>query len=203
MTLAERILQSLRQRPDGVLLRQDVVGLGSPSQVSAALRSLQESGLVQRFGLGIYGETQVVSSLGARQVAQRIFNRLGISAKITETRNGLRVNSQGARIERKLRIGDTPVSYDATKRRQKSAEPQNRFSTPTSRYVFRLARSAGVRYATTYADRWAESVTSLAGDDVRPDATEDALVALKRSGNISGPELVRLAVTHLREKKSA
>lgn len=146
MTLAERILQSLGQQPDGVLLRKDIAGLGSSSGINAALRSLQERGLLQRVGAGAYARPRTSPASGDRQLSEH-------------------------------------------------------FPTPTSRYVFDLVRRSGVHYAKTYADQWAESVTSLAGDAVKPDATEDALVALKRSGNISGPEMVRLAVTHLREKK--
>lgn len=59
-------------------------------------------------------------------------------------------------------------------------------STVTSVYVRALARRARVTYARTYADRWAEAVTRLAGDDVQSDKTDDLLVALRRANKIIG-----------------
>lgn len=54
MDIKGRILQSLRPRRDGLLLRQDAKSFGSPSQVSAALRSLADSGLIEKLDRGIY-----------------------------------------------------------------------------------------------------------------------------------------------------
>ena len=48
MDIKGRILQSLRLRRDGLLLRQDAKSFGSPSQVSAALRSLADSSLIEK-----------------------------------------------------------------------------------------------------------------------------------------------------------
>ena len=46
MNLERRILQSLRPRREGVLLRSDVNHFGSASQVSVALKSLLGKGLI-------------------------------------------------------------------------------------------------------------------------------------------------------------
>lgn len=75
--------------------------------------------------------------------------------------------------------------------------------TPTAKYVSELAASHGVRYQLTYGDVWAHHVTRLSGDEVHTDDTENLLVALARAGKISGAEMTRLTVTHLREKKAA
>ncbi len=47
MDIEGRILQSLRPRRDGVLLRSDVNDVGSPSQVSAALKALLEQAMAR------------------------------------------------------------------------------------------------------------------------------------------------------------
>lgn len=74
--------------------------------------------------------------------------------------------------------------------------------TPTAQYVLDLARTRGISYAQTYADIWANAVTKLAGDEVRPDATDDLLVALARAGKVTPEELVKLTMAHHRELKN-
>ena len=64
MDIKGRILQSLRPRRDGLLLRSDAKPFGSPSQVSAALRSLVESGLMERLDRGVYAKPAKVVQLG-------------------------------------------------------------------------------------------------------------------------------------------
>lgn len=64
MDIKGRILQSLRPRRDGLLLRSDASLFGSPSQVSAALHSLVESGLIARLDRGIYAKPAKVAQLG-------------------------------------------------------------------------------------------------------------------------------------------
>lgn len=69
-------------------------------------------------------------------------------------------------------------------------------------FVARFAASHGVAYRRTALDVWAETVTQLSGDDVRTDATCDLLVALKRRGLLSGAQMARLLVLHLRERRA-
>lgn len=64
MDIKSRILQSLRPRKDGLLLRQDTKSLGSPSQVSVALRSLVDGGLIEKLDRGIYAKPAKVMQLG-------------------------------------------------------------------------------------------------------------------------------------------
>lgn len=73
--------------------------------------------------------------------------------------------------------------------------------TPTGQYVQDLAHRQGVKYIRTYADEWAEAVTNLSDDNVETDETEQLLIALKKSGRISGGEMVQLLVNHLEEDK--
>ena len=68
-------------------------------------------------------------------------------------------------------------------------------------HVRRLAGFHGVRYGPTAADQWAETVTRLAGDDVRSGPVQDLLVALKRAGKLTKADMATLLVNYLRERK--
>jgi hypothetical protein len=69
----------------------------------------------------------------------------------------------------------------------------------TSLFVRALARRERVVYRAIYADRWAEAVTRLGGDEVTSDATDNLLVALARAGKISASEQLRMLVAHHRD----
>lgn len=64
MDLKKRILQSLRPRKAGVLLRSDFRDFGSASQVSVALKALAEEGLIKKIHRGIYAKPGAVELLG-------------------------------------------------------------------------------------------------------------------------------------------
>ncbi|PWC84667.1 hypothetical protein TSH100_17630 [Azospirillum sp. TSH100] len=64
----------------------------------------------------------------------------------------------------------------------------------------RIAKQHGVSYKRTYADAWADNVTQISGDPVIHDDTNDLLVALKRAGAITGPQMVRMLTLHLTKK---
>lgn len=70
----------------------------------------------------------------------------------------------------------------------------------TESRIIALAKSKGVRYQRLADDELAEVVTRLADDDVATDDVEDLVVALKRSGAISGVEMVDLLGQYLNEK---
>ena len=71
MDIKGRILQSLRPRRDGVMLRSDVNALGSPSQVSAALKALLEKGLIIRLDRGIYAKPDKVEKMGRKVLLEQ------------------------------------------------------------------------------------------------------------------------------------
>jgi len=64
MNIERRILQSLRPRREGVLLRSEVNHFGSASQVSAALKSLSEKGLIAKLSRGVYAKPEKVLQCG-------------------------------------------------------------------------------------------------------------------------------------------
>lgn len=65
MNLERRILQSLRPRREGVLLRSEVNHFGSASQVSLALKSLLNKGLIAKLDRGVYAKPEKVVQCGA------------------------------------------------------------------------------------------------------------------------------------------
>lgn len=65
MNLERRILQSLRPRREGVLLRSEVNHFGSASQVSVALKSLLNKGLIAKLDRGVYAKPEKVLQCGA------------------------------------------------------------------------------------------------------------------------------------------
>ncbi len=73
--------------------------------------------------------------------------------------------------------------------------------TPTARFVRDFAKKEGISFKPIFADRWALSVTKLAGDEVKSDSTDDLLVALTRSGKLSPNDMVALVIKHHLELK--
>lgn len=76
MDIEGRILQSLRPRRDGVLLRSDVNDFGSPSQVSAALKALLEKGLITRLDRGIYAKPDKAEQVGRNALLELAMARM-------------------------------------------------------------------------------------------------------------------------------
>ena len=70
-----RILQSLRPRRDGVLLRADVREFGSATQVSAALNALLQKGLLERLDRGVYAKPGAVAQVGKQALLVTALSR--------------------------------------------------------------------------------------------------------------------------------
>jgi hypothetical protein len=67
-------------------------------------------------------------------------------------------------------------------------------------YIRDLAQRHHITAAKTYADVWAEQITSHSGDDVRSDDVERLVIALKKANKVTGAEMVQLLSHYLREK---
>lgn len=70
-------------------------------------------------------------------------------------------------------------------------------------FVQALLDASGLVVRRTALDDFADTVTRLTGDEVYHDATLDQLVTLKRAHRITGRQMARLSVAHLREVKRA
>lgn len=102
MDIEGRILQSLRPRRDGVLLRSDVSGFGSPSQVSAALKALLEKGLITRLDRGVYAKPDQVEQLGKDSLLMQATARIEHNRTLALKRAKQRRNDPTAIYVRQL-----------------------------------------------------------------------------------------------------
>lgn len=214
MKLADRMRQSIRRRSGHVVLRTELAPLGSASQVSEALKALQRDGELLRLGAGVYAKArrdetshEVTPVVDAETLGREV--ALKLKAQVAEGAERARVlDTGGRRVSRKLTLGQKAVRYVNDRNRRASTagrrQPWDTATFPTTdvgNYVRWLASFHGVRYAPTAADQWAETVTCLAGDEVRCGPVQDLLVALKRAGKLTKDDMARLLVNYLRERK--
>lgn len=168
MDIQARILQALRPRSDGVVLRSDLAALGSVSQVSAALAELCRKGSVQRIERGVYALPAKLASQGKQALLRSARKRQAAARRATSNKE--------KREAQKI--------------------------TPVARRVMALAKRVGVSYTPTFSDRWAASVTKLAGDEIASDSTDDLLVALTRAGKLSPADMTKMIMAHHRALKA-
>jgi hypothetical protein len=214
MKIESRILSSIKHRPGMVVLRRDFANLGSPSQVSEALNSLQAAGVIARVSPGVYAKTIKDSATGAvtfaaraEDIACEAFGKLGFDVQIVNdggdgSEHNLLVDAGDHRLRRHLSIGGKRVTYFRRSPRKNQfvlTTPLEMPAEGVSEFVKALARKFNVTYSRTAGDVWAEAVTRLAGDEVRSDDTSDLLVALKRANKVTDREMATLLINHRRE----
>ena len=131
MKLEERMLRSVKQRTGNVILRAEIARLGSASQVTEALKSLQAKGVLVRIGTGVYAKTRKSSVTGAtipagslETLATEALKKLGVtvraskaaaaynSGKTTQLPGAFVANTGGRRIRRKIAVGGRSVVYE-------------------------------------------------------------------------------------------
>lgn len=79
MRLEERMLRAIKQRAGSVILRRELAGLGSASQVTVALKALQARGVIVRIGTGVYAKTRR-SSVTGKTIPAGTLEKLGLEA---------------------------------------------------------------------------------------------------------------------------
>lgn len=131
MKLEERLLRSIKQRDSDVILRAELVKMGSSSQISEALKALQDKGVLVRIGMGVYARTRRSSITGAiipagslETLATEAFKKMGVdvmaskaameyNARRTTQLPGAFVANTGRRkIRRKIAVGGRSVVYE-------------------------------------------------------------------------------------------
>ncbi|MXZ82493.1 MAG: S-adenosylhomocysteine hydrolase [Synechococcus sp. SB0666_bin_14] len=130
-TTAQQLQEVVAASEGEVVLRRDLKGYASPSQLSRALRQLMEDGKLVRIGSWVYAKARP-SSLSGRPVprqtlavlAAETFDRLGIAWELGEAqrlyRDGLTTqipwrttfDTGHRRISRRLRVGQRVVNYE-------------------------------------------------------------------------------------------
>ncbi|NHZ39486.1 MULTISPECIES: DUF6088 family protein [Massilia] len=131
MKLEDRLLRSIKLRSGNVVLRTELAGLGSNSQLSEALRALQAKGVLVRIGTGVYAKTRKSVATGAtipagslETLATETLKKMGVmlnSGRAADSYNagdttqlpGLFVANTGRRrIRRKIAVGGRSVVYE-------------------------------------------------------------------------------------------
>lgn len=131
MRLVDRLARSVKLRSGNVVLRSDVARFGSASQVSEALRELQQRGVLVRIGTGVYAKTRVSSVTGAivpagslESLAAEALRRLGVDAEVgsagaaynsgvtTQMPGAVVVNTGRRRLRRKIEVGGRRLLYE-------------------------------------------------------------------------------------------
>ena len=102
MNIKSRIMQSLRPRRGGILLRSDVKDFGSASQVSAALKALAGEGLIAKIDRGIYAKPAKLEEAGKASLLEQALSRIAAQRARQVKRARRRHNDPAAVYVRQL-----------------------------------------------------------------------------------------------------
>ncbi|AXE96402.1 DUF6088 family protein [Paraburkholderia sp. DD10] len=140
MYLEDRLKIAIAKRASDVFLRTDFARLGSEAQLGRALRSLIESGVIVKLGVGVYAKAKRSVLSGepipvqpVEVLAEEALGRLGVkvypskqvelynAGKTTQLPAATVVNTGNRRIVRKLGFGKKTVQYENNLRRTERA----------------------------------------------------------------------------------
>ncbi|MDP4536334.1 type IV toxin-antitoxin system AbiEi family antitoxin domain-containing protein [Alkalimonas collagenimarina] len=220
MNLESRMRQSISRRTGSVLLRSDVANLGSPTQVSSILNKLISKGVIHRLGRGIYAKANVINtppkemtdslltiiSDAAAKLGYSLVQKPDIDANAARSGKPIIIETSTPRVWKTIFINNIAITFRTRSKRARSSKTNQTLKFPTknvAQYVEALAHSHQVKYKKCSLDRWANSVTKLAGDEVRQDSVEDLLIAMKRAGKISTKDVAILTINYLRERNES
>ena len=135
------MLRSIQGRIGNVILRSQLAALGSPSQVSKALRGLQDQGVLVRIGTGVYAKTRKSSITGAivpagslESLAAEALREMGVlvvagraaaeynAGTTTQLPGRLVANTGQRRVSRKIAVGGRVLEYENNYRRRKAGD---------------------------------------------------------------------------------
>lgn len=127
----EKMVRSIALRKGEVLLRADFESMGSPSQISRALRELINEGKIIRLGYGVYAKARPsllsgkpVARVTLEELAQEALQKLGVpvalgraqeayaAGKTTQIPVHTTFNTGRRRITRKISVGISTVRYE-------------------------------------------------------------------------------------------
>lgn len=213
MKLLERAQISIKRRAGQVVLRSDLVNLGSSSQLSEAIKKLTESGLLLRIGSGIYAKSQKDSHgrpqllVSPQQIVEEVFKKLQVSARVIGIKivgeHKVCVVETEHRISRKLKIDSCTIDYlTPPKILSLPKDPDSLPQKNVKEFVERYAKAHHVAYTRSQIDDLAEAITRASGDSVDLDLTGKLLVALKKKKLIDGRQFARLITNHAKETQN-
>ena len=131
LSIEERMSRSIALRKGEVVLRADFEAMGSPSQISRALKNLILAGKIVRLGYGIYAKARPsvlsgkpVPRVSLEELAQEALQKLGVpvqlgcaqttyaEGKTTQIPVRTTFNTGQRRISRKITVGISSVRYE-------------------------------------------------------------------------------------------
>lgn len=183
MRLQSKLQMSLSKRRGNVVLRSELAGLGSKSQLTEAINGLISEGRLVRLSTGIYAK----SSPDPNGHPQLPAKREALLREADERRG-----SRGQVV---------PVGVPRATRAALPADVDELPTQAVAEFVETFARKSGIRYRRSGLDLWAEAVTRASGDDVRLDHTQELLVALRKKNLLNDRQFSRLLTNHMREIK--
>ncbi|WP_020558486.1 DUF6088 family protein [Thiofilum flexile] len=219
MKLEARMRQSIKRRSGTVIFRSDIAALGSQTQVTHVLNALLKKGELLRLASGVYAKAKQVAGNGQvrpqaslETIIREVTKKWGLvlHEKPTPFSSGstdeIVIETETPRISRKLMIDGRIVWVRSQRRKPKNNALSLQQTIPTkgvARYIQDLAYQHQIIYTDNPMDQWADTVTRLAGDEVKSDGIEDLLIALKRAGKLSKQDVAILAVNYLRERQQS
>jgi hypothetical protein len=131
LSVKQRMVRSIALRSGEVILRADFESMGSPSQVSRALKELMDAGKLVRLGYGVYAKARPsmlsgkpVPRVSLEQLAEEALIKLGVTVqlgraqmayiqgKTTQIPVSTTFNTGQRRISRKIGVGISTVRYE-------------------------------------------------------------------------------------------
>ena len=131
MKLADRLLRLIERQRGNVIFRAELAGLGSPAQITAALTTLIDKGVIVRISIGIYARTRKSSVTGAivpvgslETLAIEILTKMGVpftpgraaaaynAGDTNQLPGAFVVNTGERRISRKITVGGRTLGYE-------------------------------------------------------------------------------------------
>jgi len=123
--------RSIALRKGEILLRANFESMGSPSQISRALKELIRTGKILRLGYGVYAKArpsilsgEPVARVSLEELAQEALQKLGVpialgraqaayaAGKTTQIPVRSTFNTGQRRISRKITVGISTVRYE-------------------------------------------------------------------------------------------
>lgn len=131
LSVKERMVRSIALRKGEVVLRTDFESMGSPSQISRALKELIVAGKIIRLGYGVYAKARPstlsgkpVPRVSLEELAQEALEKLGVPIRLGRAQAAYvegrtaqipvrtTFNTGQRRISRKLTVGISTVRYE-------------------------------------------------------------------------------------------
>lgn len=220
MRMVDKLRMSICRRPDQVILRSELSKFGGRSQLSVAIKTLIDDGVLMRMGRpGVFAKAKKTSKgtsellcEDAEAVLHEYFDKLHVDARLVRTerhKNQCRFIVDAPYSRRpEEQFGHYVVVYFHQKHEQRSSSveiPEDVNQLPkrnVSRFIVSLAKAYHIAYRRSKLDAWAEAVTRAAGDDVSLDTTGNLLTQLFKAKVINGRQMSRLMTNYMLEQSA-